>query len=147
MGLSLRFLLFDQTDRIYRLDITRFDRIRDCPGNYPLPQFTGQRVRSAEVAVELAERRPVRVLRTVFSILTFDQTGCLDVEVFRRQQVARFLSATASEFESGGRAQEQPIIRDARFLFDDRGGRWIPTQTQLKSIHDAALGKMRITRL
>ena len=93
MGLSARFLLLDQTDRIYRLDITRFDRMRDCPGKYPLPQFTGQRVRSAEVAFELVERKPIRVLRATFAILTFDQTGCLDAEAFGRQQVGRFLNA------------------------------------------------------
>jgi hypothetical protein len=147
MGLSLRLLLLDQTDRIYRLGITRFDRMRASPGMYPLPQFAGQRVRSAEVAVELVERRPSRVLRAAFATLAFDQAGCLDAEAFSRQQFARSVDATVPQGALGDRAREQPNIRDACFLFDDRGGRWVPTKSQLQSIHDAALGKKPISRL
>jgi hypothetical protein len=147
MGLSLRFLVLDQMDRIYRLDATRFDQMRDSPTKHPLPQFIGQRVRSAEVVVELVERRPARVVRTTFGILTFDQAGCLEVDVLRRQQFARFASATAAQSGFGVHAEEQPGVRDARYLFDDRGGRWVPTEDQLRAIHEAAMGKMRISRL
>jgi hypothetical protein len=146
MGLSLRLLVLDQTDRIYRLDTTRFDQMRDSPKKHPLPQFAGQRVRSAEVVVELVDRKPIRVVRTTFSILTFDEAGRLEAEVFDRQQFARFASAAArSGF--GVDSDEQPGVRDARYLFDDRGGRWVPTKAQLRAIHDAAMGRKRTSRL
>jgi hypothetical protein len=147
MALSLRLLVLDQTDRIYRLDATKFDRMRDSPTKHPLPQFIGQRVRSAEVVVELVERKPARVVRTTFGILTFDQAGCLKADLLRRQQFARFASASAAQSGTGVDAEQQPGVRDARYLFDDRGGRWVPTEEQLRAIHGAAMGKMRLSRL
>jgi hypothetical protein len=110
MGLSLRLLVLDQTDRIYRLDTTRFVRMRDSPKKHPLPQFAGQRVRSAEVVVQLVDRKPARIVRATFSILTFDGAGRLKAEVFGRQQFARFASAAAhSGF--GVDSDEQPGVR------------------------------------
>jgi hypothetical protein len=144
MGLSLRVLLLDQTDCIYRLDIARFDRMRESPRKHLLPQFAGQRVRSAEVVVELSEGRPARIVRTTFDMLTFDQTGCLDANVLSRQQFARFETAQSG---LGRHAEGQPNVWDARHVFDDRGGRWVPSTDQLKAIGDAALGKKRISRL
>jgi hypothetical protein len=32
-------------------------------------------------------------------------------------------------------------------LFDDRGGRWVPTKAQLQAIHNAAMGRKRTSRL
>lgn len=147
MGLSLRLLVLDETDRIYRLDTSRFDQMRDSPKEQPLPQFTGQRVRSTEVVVELVNRKPARVVRATFSVLTFDQVGCLEADVFSRQQFARFASATAVQAGFRVDADEQSVVRDARYLFDDRGGRWTPTEAQLQAIHDAAMGRKRTSRL
>lgn len=144
MGLSLRLLLLDQADCIYRLDIARFDRIRKAPRKHLLPQFAGQRVRSAEVVVELSEGKPARVVRATFDMLTFDQTGSLDTTVLRRQQFARFETTPSG---LGTPAEGQPNVWDARHVFDDRGGRWVPSTEQLKAIGDAALGKKRISRL
>ena len=144
MGLSLRLLLLDQTDCIYRMDIARFDRIRESPRKHLLPRFAGQRVRSAEVVVSLSEGRPVRVVRTTFDMLTFDQTGCLDTNILSRQHFARFATAQSG---LGTHAEGQPNVWDARHVFDDRGGRWVPSTEQLKAIGDAALGKKRVSRL
>jgi hypothetical protein len=95
VGLSLRLLVVDQTDRIYRLDVTRFDRMLEDPKTHPFPQFAGQRVRSAEAVVELIERKPSRIVRMTFYILTFDQQGCLDRELLDQQQFSRFASHTS----------------------------------------------------
>jgi len=53
MGLSLRLLMIDRADRIYRLDTSRLERMRANPKRHPLPQFAGERVRGAEAVVEL----------------------------------------------------------------------------------------------
>jgi hypothetical protein len=80
MGLSLRLLMIDGADRIYRLDTGRLERMRANPKMHPLPQFAGQRVRGAEAAVELVHRKPTRLIRMTFDILTFEGTGCFDME-------------------------------------------------------------------
>lgn len=92
-------------------------------------------------------RRPARVLRATFAILTFDQTGCLDAVLFSRQQIVQVRSAAPALNELGERAREQPDIWDAPFPFEDRGGRWIPTRCQLRGIQYAALGKKPVSRL
>ena len=60
-----------------RLCVSRFDQMRDDPNTHPLPQFAGERVRGAEAVVKLIRRKPVHIVRMTFSILTFDQKGCL----------------------------------------------------------------------
>lgn len=147
MGLSLRLLIIDMADRIYRLDASRFDQMRDDPKTRPLHQFAGERVRAAEAVVELIRRKPAQVIRMTFSILTFDQTGCLDTEAYERHQFGRFASRVPS-LDGLPKGTETPTdVVDARYLFDDRGGRWVPSETLLRAMQDAALGKISIPRL
>jgi hypothetical protein len=47
------------------------------PTRYRLACFAGQRVRSAEVVVEMMNGRPMVVLRSVFNMLTFKSDGTL----------------------------------------------------------------------
>ena len=63
MNLALRLLLLDHDDGIYRLPHAVFDRMRQDPTRHRLPQFAGQRVRTAEMAIELLNRKAVRVVQ------------------------------------------------------------------------------------
>jgi hypothetical protein len=90
MRFSVRLLVIDQSDNIYRLEVARFRRMLATPRSHRFPQFAGQRVRSAEVVVELQQRRPTRVVRMTHSVLTFDQAGYLDAETLNRQRRGRF---------------------------------------------------------
>ena len=67
---------------------TKFDRMLRDPAQHPMPFFAGQRVRTAEVIVELAGREPVVVVRTTFAILTFDGERRIVPSELHRQQVA-----------------------------------------------------------
>lgn len=147
MGLSLRLLVLDRADRIYRLDIRQFDQMRHDPKTRPLPQFAGERVRGAEAVVELISRKPAHIVRMTFSILTFDRTGCLDREIYERQQFGRFASHMSPQDRSSKGGGTGTDVLDARHLFDDRGGRWAPSATLLRDIQDAALGKVSVPRL
>jgi hypothetical protein len=147
MGLSLRLLVVDKADHIYRLDVSRFDQMRDDPKTHPLPQFAGERARSAEAVVELIRRKQVHIVRVTFSILTFDQKGCLDREAYERHQFGRFVSV-ASPLGQISTSTETPTgVLNAQYLFDDRGGRWSPSATLLSAIEDAALGNVTVRRL
>ena len=62
---------------------------RRCPQSEDTHRYTlfaGQRVRVAEAVVELIERKPARVARMTFDILTFDRQGCFATEAFDRHQ-------------------------------------------------------------
>jgi len=53
MGISFRRFLIGSDDRLYRLANAKFNRMIREPSSEPLPLFTGQRVRMADVIVEL----------------------------------------------------------------------------------------------
>ena len=147
MGLSLRLLMIDRADRIYRLDTSRLERMRANPKMHPLPQFAGERVRGAEAVVELVHRKPTRLIRMTFDILTFDGTGCFDMEAFDRHQFGRFASRLSSVGQLPVNADPATDVLDARYLFDDRGGRWAPSATLLRAMQDAVLGNLNVPRL
>lgn len=57
--------------------IAALDRMLRNPTRYRLALFAGQRVRSAEVVVEMINGRPLVVLHSVFNIWTFKNNGTL----------------------------------------------------------------------
>jgi hypothetical protein len=50
--------------------------LRD-PTRHRPPRFAGQRVRSADIAVELMNGQPIQVVRSSFNVLTFKTNGTL----------------------------------------------------------------------
>jgi hypothetical protein len=71
----------------------------------------------ADVVVELVAREPVRVVRTTFSILTFDAEGCLDPGAFEKQQFALAESVVAPVFAASVDESKQPVVdASARFI-------------------------------
>jgi hypothetical protein len=78
MGISIRHILVDQNDAVIRLSNRLFQRLWDNSKGDIVPEFAGCRVRWAEAVVELLDRKPVDVLRVVFSYLYFDDQGHLD---------------------------------------------------------------------
>jgi hypothetical protein len=83
MGISIRHILVDQNDAVIRLSNRLFQRLWDNSQGDTVPQFAGCRVRWAEAVVELKDRKPVDMLRVVFSYLYFDDQGHLDREVMQ----------------------------------------------------------------
>ncbi len=75
MGFSFKRYLVAVDDTLYRLANTTFDRMLRDPASHLFPVFAGQRVRMADVVVELVGREPACVVRTTFAVLTFDDEG------------------------------------------------------------------------
>ena len=75
VALSSRRFLVAPDGSLYRLTNAKFDRmLRDRRGPV-LPTFAGQRVRMADLVIEVAGRVPVRVVRSTFAVLPFDDDG------------------------------------------------------------------------
>lgn len=66
MRVALRYFLLDREGALYRLPSAALDRMLNNPTRHPLARFAGQRVRSAEVVLEMMNGRPLVVLRSVF---------------------------------------------------------------------------------
>ncbi len=62
---------------LYQIPNAAFDRMLRDPLHHRLPRFADKRVRSAEIAVALMNRKAIAVERSTFSILTFKKNGAL----------------------------------------------------------------------
>lgn len=144
MTLSSRRFLIDQDGVVYRLANAAFDRMLRDPCSHVLPALAGQRVRMADLIVEIAGGAPVRVLRSTFATLSFDDRGRMDSGRFTRQQWARAESAFESTL--GATKQEEKVF-DAAAQFTAQGGTWRPSSEMNRAINEAALGKVRCPRL
>ena len=99
MGLTSRRFLIDKDGVIYRMSNMRFERMVRNPNNELIPDFANQRIRCADLVIELVDRRPAGVCRETFAILDFDHRGCLDTGRFEKQQVA-LLDAMLLKFDT-----------------------------------------------
>ena len=137
LRLSCRMFVLDRYDALYRLPTRAFERMLQSPRRHPLPRFAASRVRLSEVAVELVEQRPVRVVWSTFDLLVFDDRGCLDAQAYERHQRAcaelGVIPPLAGTTSSG-------TVIDAAQRFVAQGGCWVPSPLQLRRIGAAALG-------
>jgi len=129
--------MIDQANHLYRLLGSRFAAMLSDPSAHPIPQFAARRVRGAEVVVEQAHRRPVKVIRLVFFMLTFNERGVLDADALMRQAAAA-LDTVLPQTRSNG-----STVLDAQSRFVVSGGRWKPTPALEAELRAAALGKQK----
>jgi hypothetical protein len=116
------------------------------PAKHCLPVLAGQRVRMADVIVELMDREPVRIVRSTFSILTFDADGRLDPGRFEDQQSALVESLVAPVI-AGSHFTRSPTVVNASARFDAQGGHWVPSRALSRIIEETALGQRPCPRL
>jgi hypothetical protein len=144
MGLSCRPFLLDDNDAPYRLSNAKFDQMLRNPEEHRLARFAGTRVRMASVIVEVADRKPIRVVRTTFSVLSFDGRGCFDRTAYEQPQRARMELAFGALWSKTDDSTK--VIRAAN-RFVDRGGRWEPSRVVARAIEQAAVGLTKCPKL
>jgi hypothetical protein len=143
VALSLRRFLVARDGGLYRLTNAKFDRILRHPNDPVLPAFAGQRIRLADLVVELAGRVPVRVVRSTFAVLPFDDDGRMDSERFLKQQWAHAESALDRGLDV---PDSQGNVLDAAVRFVAHGGAWKPSNALARALDDAALGRTSCRR-
>lgn len=144
MTLSSRIFIVGTDDTLYRLAGAKFSGMLRDPCSYLLARFAGQRVRMAEVVVELRDRVPYRVVRLVYEILRFDDQGRLDIETFIHQNAALVDVMLGSTLTNN---TNNTAIVDASSRFVAQGGRWHPSPSLERRICQAALDEIRYQRL
>ena len=144
LRLACRMFVLDRYDALFRLPTRNFERMLQAPQRHPLERFAGSRVRMSEVAVELVEQRPVRVVWSTFDLLVFDDRGRLDVAAYERHQRACAEQGLAPPL--AGTSSAGTVV-DAARRFVVQGGCWVPSPLQLRRIGAAALGLVSCQRL
>lgn len=135
MGYSPRTFLITADDKICRLS-KRYWQMLGQPDSHRLPAFAGQRVRIANLLVQLTNRVPTRVVYRDFMIVTFDVDGALDVG-----QIMERIAAHGDVILSGGGQRDRDMkIVDAAARFKVQGGQWTPSPALATALEEAALG-------
>jgi hypothetical protein len=83
-----------------------------------------------------------------YHMLVFDDTGCLDANLFHRQEAARYEVWASSRINvlGPGVASEEHVV-DATSRFRAHGGSWVPSKRLEHALHDAALGRLKVPRV
>ena len=83
-------------------------------------QFAGKRIRYALIVLEMINRKPVEILMTEYSFLTFDSKGRLDAS--EREKAARLAMDTLEPFAPEQKSGKVIDVkhRFAKKRFDDR---------------------------
>lgn len=146
MSYSTRTYILGADDTLYRLASAKFSRMVDDPEGHRLERFAGQRVRMAEVIVEVRNRAPCAVVRVVYEMLGFDAEGHMDRATFIRQNAA--LAELAIDPLIPRLVEEaKVVVVDAGSRFVARGGTWHPSAALEQEILRAALGETPCKRL
>ena len=133
--------MLDVDGALYSLPNAAYDRMLDEPTRHRLPRFAGQRVRTAEIAVELVNGEPTRVVQSSFNILTFRNNGALVPPLSDRHLRARVELALAPGTPSRG-AEAPPLPMPALDLW--RGG--VNGRPRLR-IEQTALARLKCPRV
>lgn len=144
MGLANRRFLVTNDGVLCRISNAKFERMMRHPDREPLPVFAGQRIRSAELVIELFDRKPYCVCRETFSIFQFDGEGRLDVARHDRQQAALVNAMLAPIFD-GNKPAIAVVNATERFIA--QGGSWIPTALLRDQIERTALGLLECSTI
>lgn len=137
MSLSCRRFLVDPEGRFVRLKNSTFDRLVRDPAHHTIPTMAGRRVRMAELVVEFANRVPIRIVRRVYVVVAFDDTGRVDTERFVKQQWVLAESALDPALR---RSKSDEYILDFTLRFVPQGERRRPSVNLSHLIDRAALG-------
>ncbi|WP_139052764.1 hypothetical protein [Thiocapsa marina] len=145
MSYSTRIYILGPDDTLYRLASAKFSRMVDDPTRHRVERFAGQRVRMAEVIVEVRDRAPCAVVRLVYEMLGFDAEGRLDRDAFIRRNAA--LAELAMNSVIPRMVDVEKAVVDAGSRFVARGGTWHPSAALDQEFLRAALDETPCKRL
>jgi hypothetical protein len=145
MGISIRHVLVDENDEVFRLSNRLFERLWEGSPGGVLPRFAGRRVRSAELAVLMQDYKPVAVVWVAYSYLSFDAQGRLDRDRLMRNAALKTEAAAGDILPE---RSETVIHASSRFAARrrDHEAVWTPSAEIEDAIHAAALGSRKTRR-
>ncbi|MCG6881098.1 MAG: hypothetical protein LJE96_18405 [Deltaproteobacteria bacterium] len=140
---SIRHFIIDKNDQIFKISQAKFNRMLTHNSEEKFPSFAGLRLRYAEIAIELKDRKPHSVIRSIFSHLSFDSDGFLD---YNRYLKDGGIVSSAGILDFGKMSAGNLI--DANKIFSkklrDNTVWWIPKHKIEKAIYDASLDFIKI---
>ena len=136
MSIGVRILFLDG-DRIIRVSQRRFERLVDRDLNEAMPEYAGQRIRCAMVYVQLADRKPLEVVRIDYMVLPLDPEGRVDADLQSRKMM---LAGEMFGFGMTGTAERVvdfgPYLAEKQYRAEYK---WKPTENEERALVELAL--------
>ena len=136
MSIGVRVMFVDG-DRIIPVSQRRFERLVDRDLNEAMPEYAGQRIRCAMVYVQLADRKPVEVVRIDYMVLPLDPEGRVDADLQSRKMM---LAGEMFGFGMTGTAERVvdfgPYLAEKQYRAEYK---WKPTENEERALVDLAL--------
>ena len=83
-SVSVRIFFITDEDEILKVPFAKFKRMQKGAYKEKTKRFAGKRIRAAEIAVMIENRKPVVVLRAIYYYLHFNEKGILDYDRFMK---------------------------------------------------------------
>jgi hypothetical protein len=144
---SVRQFFVSDDDEIFRVPNTKFERLLKGSFEEKTERFAGKRVRTAEIVVQLENRRPLQVLRAIYYYLHFDEKGILDYDRFMKDggivANAGIPDIFAEKVQGNLINAQQEFAKRQR----DHSVWWKPSVQLESNILDASIGEFKCKRL
>lgn len=144
---SVRIFFITDEDEILKVPIAKFERMLKGSYEEKTERFAGKRIRAAEIAVMIENRKPVVVLRAIYYYLHFNEKGILDYDRFMKDGTL-VAKAGIPEFLM---EEKQDNIINAQQEFAkkqrDHAVWWKPNMQLERDILDASIGDLKCKRL
>jgi hypothetical protein len=124
MGIGVRLFLFLEDGSIRRISWKGLERLRQ----EDTPEFAGRTIRCADVALEIRNRRPHRIVRIAGGFLRFDERGSA------RESVQASIAAAINRLDEPRRHRLGNIVDISEPLARARADRkflWQPTPADI----------------
>jgi hypothetical protein len=141
MSFACRIYVLAEDGKLSRISGGLFSEMLRAPDEHPFIAVANQRLRTAEILVELANRKPHRVVKGYFFYMAFDRHGVLDARALLREAAANIDGMLGDD-----RRVEDRIV-GAQMRFAARGRRWKAPLHASTELYEAALGMRRVPYL
>ena len=146
-SVSVRIFFITDEDEILKVPIAKFERMLKGSYEEKTERFAGKRIRAAEIAVMIENRKPVVVLRAIYYYLHFNEKGILDYDRFMKDGN---LVAKAGIPEIFMKEKQDNIINAQQEFAKkqrDHSVWWKPNMQLERDILDASIGDFKCKRL
>lgn len=86
MGIGFRVFIFDN-DNIRPISLAKYNRLIQGDKNESIPEYAGQRIRTAVVIVETENRKPINILKVDCEYINVDKDGKFDQDEQQEKKI------------------------------------------------------------
>jgi hypothetical protein len=146
-SVSVRIFFITDDNEILKVPNAKFERMLKGSREENTTRFAGKRIRAAEIAVLIEDRKPVMVLRAIYFYLHFNEKGILDFERFL--QDGRIVGEAGIPEIFLEKLKDNVINAQQEFAKRKRDHTvwWKPNVKLERDILDASIGDFKCKRL